>query len=443
MSTINNPVTVFWFRRDLRLSDNHGLHVALKGANPVLPLFIYDTDILNALSDKKDRRVGFIHQALTGMNEVLKNNGSSMYILNDKPLEAFKKICKQFNVKQVIANHDYEPYAIERDEDIRIYLAGQGIPFTTYKDQVIFEKSEVVKADGTPYTVFPPYSKVWRRKYSEQKPESFPSEDLLTNMVKTKPFHFPSLKDIGFERVEMPGFDTSINEETILRYHETRNLPGIAGTSHISVHLRFGTVSVRHLIGLAARLNENWLTELMWREYFMMILFHFPRVVTRDFKAKFNHIQWRNNRDEFKRWCRGETGYPIVDAGMRELNETGWMHNRVRLITAGFLVKHLLIDWRWGDDYFGQKLLDYELSSNNGNWQWIAGGGSDASPYFRVFNPFEQTKKFDPELKYVKTWVKDYRPGYLPLMVEHDFARKRALEVFKNSLAVTVDYSAR
>jgi deoxyribodipyrimidine photo-lyase len=306
------------------------------------------------------------------MNEVLKNNGSSMYILNDKPLEAFKKICKQFNVKQVLTNHDYEPYAIERDEDIRIFLAGQGIPFTTYKDQVIFEKSEVVKADGTPYTVFPPYSKVWRRKYSEQKPESFPSEDMLLNMVKTKPFHFPSLKDIGFEHVEMPGFDTSINEETILRYHETRNLPGIAGTSHISVHLRFGTVSVRHLIGLAARLNENWLTELMWREYFMMILFHFPRVVTRDFKEKFNHIQWRNNRDEFKRWCRGETGYPIVDAGMRELNETGWMHNRVRLITAGFLVKHLLIDWRWGDDYFGQKLLDYELSSNNGNWQWIA-----------------------------------------------------------------------
>jgi len=393
MSTTDSPVTVFWFRRDLRLTDNHGLYMALKSVDPVLPLFIYDTDILNALSDKKDRRVGFIHQSLTGMNEVLKKNGSSIYILNDKPLEAFKKICKEFNVNEVIANHDYEPYAIERDEDIRIFLAGLGISFTTYKDQVIFEKSEVVKADGTPYTVFPPYSKTWRRKYNEQKPESFGSEDLLLNMIKTKPFHFPSLKDIGFEAVEMAALDTSINEETILRYHETRNLPGIAGTSHISVHLRFGTVSVRHLIQLAARLNEKWLTELMWREYFMMILFHFPRVVMRDFKEKFNHIQWRNNRDEFKRWCRGETGYPIVDAGMRELNETGWMHNRVRLITAGFLVKHLLIDWRWGDDYFGQKLLDYELSSNNGNWQWIAGGGSDASPYFRVFNTFEKTKK--------------------------------------------------
>ena len=431
----NQPVTLFWFRRDLRLTDNHGLHEALCGETPVLPLFIYDRNILNALQDKKDRRVAFIHQALSQINAVLKTLGASLLIIHDAPLAAFEKICKEFNVVKVITNSDYEPYAKDRDGRTESFLQSKRIPFTGFKDQVIFEKSDVMKQDGTPYTVYPPYAKMWLRQYAAQQLVTYKSEDLLHNMMKHTSFQFPSLADIGFEVVDMQAFNTLIDEDIIRNYHDTRNLPAVVGTSHVSVHLRFGTLSVRQVVSLAARLNEKWLNELIWREFFMMILFHFPRVTEGAYKPKFDHIQWRNNEAEFAAWCRGETGYPIVDAGMRQLNETGWMHNRVRLITSSFLVKHLLIDWKWGDAYFADKLLDYDLSSNNGNWQWVTGSGSEAAPYFRIFNPFEQTKKFDPDFVYVKKWVKEYRSGYLPMIVEHEFARKRALEVFKQSLA--------
>ncbi|MEJ7913370.1 MAG: deoxyribodipyrimidine photo-lyase [Chitinophagaceae bacterium] len=435
MADNNQPLTVFWFRRDLRLTDNHGLFEALKGNTPVLPLFIYDTDILNALPDKKDRRVAFIHQALSQINAVLKTLGSSLLIIHDTPLAAFEKICQQYNVARVVTNNDYEPYARDRDARIEAFLQSKSIPFASFKDQVIYEKSDVMKLDGTPYTVYPPYAKMWQRQYAAGQPVTYQSEALLNNVFKNTAFHFPSLADIGFEVVDMEAFTILIDEDIIRNYHDTRNLPAVAGTSHVSVHLRFGTISVRQVVSLAARLNEKWLNELIWREFFMMILFHFPRVTKGPYKLKYDHIQWRNNEAEFERWCRGETGYPIVDAGMRQLNETGWMHNRVRLLTSSFLVKHLLIDWKWGDAYFADKLLDYDLSSNNGNWQWVTGSGSEAAPYFRIFNPLEQTKKFDPDLVYVKRWVKEYQTGYLPLMVEHDFARKRALEVFKRSLA--------
>ena len=427
-------ISVCWFRRDLRLNDNAAMFHSLKSDYPVLPLFIFDKNILDQLSEKKDKRVSFIHQTLKGLDDQLKKSGSSFYIIHDTPLKAFEKICRTFEVKEVFTNHDCEPYAIERDQKIKEFLSKKNITFHACKDQVIFEKSEVMKPDGDPYTIFTPYSKVWKQKFHAEKIKSFPSEIFLDKLLKTKPFHFPSLKDIGFENVDFKIPRLNVSEELIRHYDETRNIPSVEGTSFASVHLRFGTVSVRKLVNLADKLNEQWLNELIWREFFMMILFHFPYVVHHNFKRKYDLIKWRNNEKEFELWCKGETGYPIVDAGMRQLNETGWMHNRVRMIVASFLCKHLLIDWRWGEAYFAEKLLDYELSSNNGNWQWAAGTGCDAAPYFRIFNPSEQIKKFDPQLVYIKRWIKDFRPGYLPEVVKHEFARKRALKVYKDAL---------
>ncbi len=427
-------ISICWLRRDLRLNDNAALYHALKSKYPVLPVFIFDTNILDKLEDKKDKRVAIIHQALLKVDSELKDNDSSLYVLHDSPKAAFEKLFESFDIKEVFTNHDYEPYAVERDASIRNILKEKNIPFHTYKDQVIFEKSEVMKADGTPYTVFTPYSKIWKEKYNKQQPIEFDCKTFFSNLVKLRSHRIPTLKEIGFEKTETISAAPEINESTIRHYHETRNLPAIKGTTHLSTHLRFGTVSVRHLTKLAHKLNEQWLNELIWREFFMMILFHFPHVVDQSFKKKYDHIPWRNNEQEFDLWCKGETGYPIVDAGMRQLNETGWMHNRVRMIVASFLTKHLLIDWRWGEAYFAEKLLDYELSSNNGNWQWAAGSGCDAAPYFRIFNPSEQIRKFDPELKYIKTWIKNFRPDYLRPIVKHEFARERALEVYKKAL---------
>ncbi|MDQ2719275.1 MAG: DNA photolyase family protein [Bacteroidota bacterium] len=427
-------VSVWWLRRDLRIIDNTALFNALKGQYPVLLVFIFDTAILNHLSDKKDKRVNFIYQALLHLDAELKKQGSSLFILHDTPLAAFQKLCNAFDVKRVFTNHDYEPYAIERDARVKEFLGSKNISFLSFKDQVIFERSEIMKPDKTPYTVFTPYSVIWKKKLDEEKIKILSSEKLLSNLLKTKSFHFPTLEEIGFEKGEVTFEEPNISEEAIHKYHETRNLPSIEGTSQMSVHLRFGTISIRKLVNLAGKLNEKWLNELIWREFFMMILFHFPPVVDHNFKKKYDAIQWRNNEKEFELWCKGETGYPIVDAGMRQLNETGWMHNRVRMITAGFLCKHLLIDWRWGEAYFAGKLLDYELSSNNGNWQWAAGTGCDAAPYFRIFNPETQIKKFDPKLIYIKKWIKDFRPDYINEVVKHEFARKRALGVYKKAL---------
>ncbi len=427
-------ISVCWFRRDLRLNDNTAFFHSLKSKYPVLPVFIFDPHILNKLEDKKDKRVSFIYLATVELHEEFVKNTSSFYIVNDSPLNAFKKICSIFPVKEVFANHDYEPYAIERDERIKAFLTDKNIRFHTFKDQVIFERSEVMKSNGDPYTIFTPYSKVWKEKFRQEKIKPFPSESLLQNLLKTKPFHFPSLKEIGFEETKFKIPPLNISEEVIRHYDETRNIPSIEGTSFAGMYLRFGTVSVRELMKVANELNEQWLNELIWREFFMMILFHFPGVVHHNFNRKYDTIKWRNSQSEFELWCEGRTGYPIVDAGMRQLNETGWMNNRVRMIVASFLCKHLLIDWQWGESYFAKKLLDYELASNNGNWQWAAGTGCDAAPYFRIFNPSEQVKKFDPKLSYIKKWIKNFRPGYLPEIVKHDFARKRTLEVYKKAL---------
>jgi deoxyribodipyrimidine photo-lyase len=417
-------VSVFWFRRDLRLHDNHGLFRALKSGDPVLPIFIFDKEIIGHLSDKEDSR----------LKEELEKEGSSILVLHQKPLDAFKEICNEYDVKNVFTNHDYEPYAIARDEEVGKWLAKKHIGFQSFKDQVVFERSEVMKGDGTPYTVFTPYSRIWKMKFREQGITLHPSEKLKAKFLRTDPLPFPELKDIGFKTssIRVPG--PSLDKKIVENYDETRNIPSISGTTRLSVHLRFGTVSVRKLAKFAAETNEVWLNELIWREFFMMILFHFPHVVKESFKKKYDKIKWRNNEEEFEKWCKGETGYPIVDAGMRELNQTGFMHNRVRMVVASFLTKHLLIDWRWGEAYFAEKLLDYELSSNNGNWQWAAGCGCDAAPYFRVFNPSEQTKKFDPELKYITRWVGDMKQYDLMPVVQHEFARKRALEVYKKAV---------
>ena len=428
-------LSLFWFRRDLRLHDNHGLYQALTQSEPVLPIFIFDKDILEGLKEKADKRVAFIHHALTGIQETLQTEGSSLRILHDSPLQAFEKLTKEFDITAVYTNHDYEPYAIARDKAIGEFLASKSIPFHTFKDQVVFEKAEVVKGDGSPYTIFTPFSKIWKEKYLADKKVRYPSEKYLGNLFKTKPYTLPSLKQLGFEDVPLDIPSTTPDKGIIQHYDETRNLPYLPnGTSRMSVHLRFGTVSVRELAAMASKWNDQWLNELIWREFFMMILWHFPQVVTESFKAKYDRIPWRNNETEFKKWCEGKTGYPMVDAGMRELNETGLMHNRVRMVVASFLTKHLLIDWRWGEAYFAEKLLDYELSSNNGNWQWAAGCGCDAAPYFRVFNPYEQQKKFDPDMVYIRKWIKEYRPGYLDPIVDHEFARKRVLDVFKAAL---------
>ncbi len=434
MASNDQSIVIFWFRRDLRLEDNHGLYEALANNSNVLPIFIFDKNILDKLEDKADRRVNFIYNTIVGLHQKLEKAKSTLEIFNTTPIEAFKKLISKYNVSVVYTNHDYEPDAIRRDEVVKKYLSQQKIEFFTFKDQVTFEKDEVIKGDGTPYTIFTPYSKKWKEKLNTEIIKLFPSESNLKHLYKCSPSEIPSLESIGFTKTEYNIESTKIVEDIIINYHDNRNIPAIKGTTGLSVHLRFGTVSVRHLVRVAQKLNDQWLNELIWREFFMMILFHFPHVVKQSFKSKYDFIVWRNNEQEFEKWTKGETGFPIVDAGMRELNETGFMHNRVRMIVASFLTKDLLIDWRWGEAYFAQKLMDYELSANNGNWQWAAGSGCDAAPYFRIFNPYEQTKKFDPELKYIKTWIKEYDNYLIPPIVNHDDARKRCLVVYKKGL---------
>jgi len=432
--TNKERVSIFWFRRDLRLNDNHGLFRALNGPDPVLPIFIFDKNILESLQDTKDKRVTFIHQSLEGINRQLIKGGSCLWVLHDTPPSAFQELCSSCDIGAVFLNHDYEPYAIQRDDQIAAFLRSKNIAFHSFKDQVIFEKREIEKVDGTPYTIFTPYSKRWKERFFHHKPIFYQSEKLMNGFVKTLPRPFPSLNKIGFQSAQIDIPPPTIDAQLISKYDTTRNFPAKEGTSKLSVHLRFGTVSIRTLANAAAMLNEQWLNELIWREFFMMILFHFPFVVNENFKSQFNRIRWRNNELEFRKWCEGETGYPIVDAGMRQLNETGFMHNRVRMIVASFLTKHLLIDWRWGEAYFAEKLLDYELSSNNGNWQWAAGTGCDAAPYFRIFNPIEQARKFDPGLEYVRKWIKNFSSYGTEPMVEHQFARKRAIAAYERAL---------
>ena len=428
-------VSIFWFRRDLRLDDNAGLYHALKKGDPVLPIFIFDKTILNRLEDKKDRRVEFIHQAILNLSEELKELGSSIKVFYSTPEDAFKELQKEFDISTVYTNHDYEPYADERDVAIKKFLLTHQIDFKTYKDQCIFEKDEVTKDDAKPYTIFTPYSRKWKLRLTDFHVKPYPNKKYFKNFMQTKSFVIPTLQEVGFETTDLETPSKTISKSIVTNYKEQRDFPAIKGTSKLSVHLRFGTVSIRALAKQALLLNETWLNELIWRDFYMMILYHFPHAAKNSFKSQYDKIEWRNNEHEFNAWCEGKTGFPIVDAGMRELNATGFMHNRVRMIVASFLVKDLLIDWRWGEAYFAQKLLDFDLSANNGGWQWAAGSGCDAAPYFRVFNPTEQTKKFDPKYEYIKKWIPEFNTSTYPKpIVDHATARLRVLAVYKEAL---------
>lgn len=427
---------VFWFRRDLRLHDNAGLYHALKSGDPVLPVFIFDTHILDKLSNKTDARVEFIHNTISALSEELEAKGSSLKVFHSKPLEAFKELATDYELSAVFTNHDYEPSAGERDASVRKFLESKGIAFHSYKDQCIFEKDEVTKDDGKPYTVFTPYSRKWKSALSDFYVKAYPTKKYFKHFMPTRHFAIPALKALGFEKTGAVFPADKTDSDLIRQYHKTRDIPGIRGTTRLSLHLRFGTVSIRALVKKAMELNETWLNELIWRDFYMMILHHFPHSAKDSFKTQYDRVHWRNNETEFRLWCEGKTGFPIVDAGMRELNETGFMHNRVRMIVSSFLVKDLLIDWRWGEAYFAEKLLDYDMSANVGGWQWAAGSGCDAAPYFRVFNPTEQQKKFDPDFKYIKHWVPEYgTKDYPPPIVDHAAARLRALKVYKEALS--------
>lgn len=428
----NKEIAVFWFRRDVRLFDNVGLSSALQSGLPVLPIFIFDDAILSQL-DKDDARVSFIYECLASIQKELEAKNSSLLVKKGNPLAVWKSLLQEFNIKKVFFNKDYEPYAIKRDKEVIDVLLKNGVSAYAYKDQVIFEKSEVTKDDGNPYTVYTPYKKKWLSYFNS--PEfKFPDADCAIDNFLPLKADFPTLESIDFTKSPIKvkpytfkGVDT---------YNEHRDFPAKDATSYLSPHLRFGTVSVRELVKIAQQRNDTFLSELIWREFFMQILYHFPKVVAQSFRAKYDNIQWRNNEAEFEQWCKGETGYPMVDAGMRQLNETGYMHNRVRMVVASFLCKHLLIDWRWGEAYFAKKLLDYDLSANNGNWQWAAGTGCDAAPYFRVFNPTSQLEKFDKGLHYIRTWVKDFDELTYPKpIVDHKMARERAIAMYKEGIS--------
>ncbi len=421
----------FWFRRDLRLDDNTALFHALDENESVQCLFIFDHNILDELP-KDDPRVTFIHSELEKMHNELQKHGSSLRIEMGKPIDVWKKLIDEESISSIHTNKDYEPYARKRDGEVRDLAENNNIIFKRYKDQVIFEENDVLKADGDPYVVYTPFKNTWRDQFvpNEHKPHSI---DGLTDHFATSEHSFPSLEDLGMEKssIEVKPFTLEHLDE----YDEMRDLPAQDKTSYLSPHLRFGTIGIRSLVQ-KVKDNETFLNELIWREFFMQILYHFPKVVNNNFRSKYDAVPWRNNEDEFEKWCKGETGYPMVDAGMRQLNETGYMHNRVRMVVASFLTKHLLIDWQWGEAYFAKKLLDYDLSANNGNWQWAAGTGCDASPYFRVFNPTSQLEKFDKKGEYVRTWIKDLDELTYPKpMVEHKMARERAISTYKEALA--------
>lgn len=437
MSTKNDKpqVNICWLRRDLRLDDNAALYHALRSTHPVLLVFLFDKNILNQLENKTDARVDFIHQQLSKINDQLITKGSSLLVKYTTAEKAWEEMISDFNIQSAYTNHDYEPYAKKRDEHISELLKKNRITFYTYKDQVIFEKNEIQKADVTPYTVFTPYYKQWQQKLNPFYLKSYPTEKYFKNLYRGKSFDFPTLEDIGFSTSNFR-FPSANFEGKLNNYEKDRDYPAKNATTHIGLHLRFGTLSIRKVVKEAlAQKADKWVSELAWREFYMMILWHFPYTVNKSFKPDYDRIKWRNNEKEFELWCKGETGYPLVDAGMKELNSTGFMHNRVRMVVASFLCKHLLIDWRWGEAYFAEKLLDYEQASNVGGWQWACGSGNDAAPYFRVFNPELQLKKFDPKLEYVFKWAPEYRKALLPVpIINHEFARKRALETYKKAL---------
>ncbi len=402
----------------------------------MLPVFIFDTHILDKLENKKDRRVQFIYDTILNLQQALQNLGSTLYVLYGTPEACFNKIMQDYRVTAVFTNNDYEPYATERDQAIKELLSTAGVELRSFKDHVIFEKSEIVKDNGEPYTVFTPYSKKWKATLQEFHTMAYNCDKYFQNFLKTTAIPVPSLESIGFETTSHDFPPKKVQEELLVNYTNNRDYPAVPGTSRLGVHLRFGTLSTRQLVTRALDLSPVFVNELIWRDFYHMILWHFPQVgLGKAFKPSYDNIVWRTDMNDFEKWCEGNTGYPIVDAGMRELNATGFMHNRVRMIVASFLAKHLLLDWRLGEAYFAEKLLDFDLAANNGGWQWAAGSGCDAAPYFRIFNPYLQTKKFDPHLKYIQKWVPELNElSYPAPMVDHSFARERCLAAYKKAL---------
>lgn len=430
-----SQLTLFWFRRDLRVHDNVGFYHALKGSEKVLPVFIFDAHIIDKLP-QKDARIELILQALGYINDAMKGNQCTVGMYRGVPKAILTELLNRYPIDRVVTNRDYEPYARERDQEIASHLEARGIAFETYKDQVIFEQDEVTKDDGKPYVVYTPYSRKWLQAFEENPPREYPSQSLLHKLFTDEALPLLDLDSLGFDPEDFNTPPFRFDDALIDAYEETRNFPALDQTSRLGPYLRFGLVSIRDLVNQAAKRPDNtFLKELIWREFFMQILWHFPHTKDQSFKSKYDRIPWRNNEDDFQKWCVGETGYPLVDAGMRQLNQTGFMHNRIRMLVGSFLCKHLLIDWRWGEAYFAEKLLDYEMASNVGNWQWVAGSGVDAAPYFRIFNPTEQIKKFDKQHAYIQKWVPEYQElSYPQPIVDHKLARARCLEVYKTAL---------
>ncbi len=428
-------ISVFWFRRDLRIFDNAGLFHALQEKYPVLPVFIFDINILSKLEDRNDPRITFLHRQITLMHNKLMRYGSGVLVLHGDPVDVFRKLTKDYRISKVFTNRDYEPDAIERDKKVAAHLRSAGIGFEDFKDQVIFERNDIAKSDGTPYKVFTAYKNSWLQAFRNGTIEPYTIDLATSKLFQWDPRAMPSLRALGFGINTLPIPADKIDDNKIAQYDQVRDYPALEGTSRLGIHLRHGTLSTRQVVLNASQLNDTWLNELIWREFYMMILWNFPHVAKRAFKPAYDHIPWINNQEQFQKWCAGMTGYPIVDAGMRELNATGFMHNRARMVTASFLTKHLLIDWRWGEHYFASKLLDFELSSNNGGWQWSAGTGTDAQPYFRIFNPWSQAEKFDPKQEYIKKWIPELGTSSYPApMVDHKKARDRAIKTYKQAV---------
>lgn len=427
-------INIFWFRRDLRIADNHGFYEALIAGKPVLPLFIFDTNILNDLEDN-DSRLTFILREVRKLHDLFEQHGSSFFIYHGKPLDAFKLLDTEYEIDEVFTNQDYEPYATLRDRQVAGFFHSVGIKFRLYKDHVIFHQNDILNDSGKPYILFTPYSKKWKARLSDHDLQDYPSEKYLANLFGMDPRRKYHHAELGFRPGNFPVPPLKIDPAILSSYHEKRDFPAEEGTSRLGIHLRFGTVSIRQVTAAALAHSDAFLNELIWRNFYIDILWHFPYVQKGSFNPAYDQIQWLNSEKDFARWCEGTTGYPMVDAGMRQLNQTGYMHNRVRMITASFLCKHLLIDWRWGEAYFSDKLLDFELASNNGGWQWAAGSGCDAAPYFRVFNPILQQEKFDPYQAYIRKWLPEYGTADYPKpMIDHKMARDRALRVYQEIL---------
>ena len=429
-------MVIFWFRRDLRLDDNHALFKALKSGYDVLPIFIFDSNITNKLN-QNDHRLNYINNILDGLNKKLSKNKKKIYIYKGDPIEIISKLIIKLKIKEIYLNKDYEPYARDRDDKIEKLCVANNVSYNSFKDHVIFEEDQIVKKDGTPYVVYTPYSRKWIEKFQSNQVNSYPSELNLGGLVDSDKIREVNYL-MNFKKNIINPKTYKLNKDLIDKYEETRNYPALDSTSRIGVNLRFGTVSTRKIVKTSSeRSNNTFLKELIWREFFIQILWHFPHTTEKSFKDKYERIEWRNNMDDFKLWCDGKTGYPIVDAGMNQLNKTGFMHNRLRMVVGSFLCKHLLIDWRLGEKYFADKLFDYEQASNVGNWQWVAGCGVDAAPYFRIFNPDEQQKKFDKELQFIKKWIPNYdKDNYINKIVDHKFARERCLNTYKKALNI-------